>query len=294
MAGIRIDDLPLVTEIQNADNFVVTRDNKTNRTTGLNLLRALSGVRGVENATQNGVPVYKGSIDAAYGTVAQFNSLSAGKGLKLTTTSSVIGFSVDTQKIDTDLIQDEAVTTEKLALTSVTVDKINYSGAILQIKEYQNNLLMGSNVAAPTWAETGAFVNINPIRQNSKFMIEVSTILGAYNQFPYLNIFREVNGQNTSLVQITSAGQAHPAWALGGFQADYHWAYTSNMVTFKVFDQPNTTSPVKYKLMISGSGGGGLWSYIGGSWWWVAYVTTPRADKLRHTPTTMTVFEIQS
>ena len=294
MAGIRIDDLPLVTGIQNSDNFVVTRSNTTNRTTGENFLQALSGVRSVENATGSGVPVFKGNINAAYGTTAQFNSLSAGKGLNLTTSSSVIGFSIENQKIVTDMIKDENVTTAKLAQNSVTVSKMNYPGAILQVENFQQNVYMGTNVKMPNWTYTGVSVTVNPIRQNSTFMIDVNTLLGAYGHFPYLNVFREVNGVDTNLVVSTSAGQAYPAWALGAFQADYSWNYTSQQTNFKVFDTPNTTSPIVYKLMISGSNGGAYWSYIGGSWWWVAYVISPRNDKLRHTPTTMTVFEIQS
>lgn len=294
MAGIRIDDLPLVTGIQNSDNFVVTRSNTTNRTTGENLLQALSGVRSVENATGSGVPVFKGNINAAYGTTAQFNSLSAGKGLNLTTSSSVIGFSIENQKIVTDMIKDENVTTEKLAQNSVTVSKMNYSGCILQIQNFQQNVYMGSNVKAPNWTDTGISVTINPIKSNSKFMIDVNVLLGTYGQFPYLNVFREVNGVDTSLVAATSAGQTNPAWALGGYQADYSWQYTSQQTNFRVFDTPNTTSPVKYKLMISGGSGGAYWSYIGASWWWAAYVINPRNDDLRHVPSTMTVFEIQS
>lgn len=294
MAGIRIDDLPSITEIENADNFVVTRNNTTNRMTGQNILQALSGVRSAVNATVSGSPVFKGSVNTAYGTTLQFNTLSAGRGLNIATAGSVVGFSIQPQKITTDMIVDEAITTEKLALSSVTVPKMNYSGAILQIQKYQQNLLMGSNVAAPTWAETGAFVDIVPKRSNSTFIIDVNTILGSYNQFPYLNIFREVAGQNTSLVASTSAGQTNPAWALGAYQTDYHWAYCSQQVSFRVFDQPNTSLPIKYKLMISGSAGGGYWSYVGGSWWWIVYVTNPRADKLRHTPTTITVFETQT
>lgn len=294
MAGIRIDDLPAVTQIENADNFVVTRNNTTNRMTGENILQALSGVRSAVNATASGSPVFKGSIDTAYGTTLQFNTLSAGRGLSIATVGSVVGFSIQPQKITTDMIVDQAVTSSKLALSSVTVEKLNYPGAILQIQEYQSNLLMGSNVVVPNWTYTGASVTVNPIRQNSTFMIDVNTMLGSYAQFPYLNIFREVNGVNTSLLAATSAGQTNPAWALGGYQADYAWQYTAQQTNFRVFDNPNTTSPIIYKLMISGSHGGSYWSYIGGSWWWVAYVTTPRNDKLRHTPTTMTVFEIQS
>ena len=63
MAGIRIDDLPAATGIQNNDNFVITRDAKTYKTTGLNILQALSGVRGTENATVNGVPVLKTNVN---------------------------------------------------------------------------------------------------------------------------------------------------------------------------------------------------------------------------------------
>lgn len=294
MAGIRIDDLPAATGIQNNDNFVITRDAKTYKTTGLNVLQALSGVRGTENATVNGVPVLKTNLNAAYGTVAQFNTLSAGKGLNVTTSSSVIGFSIENQKIVTEMIKDQAVTTDKLATNSITVDKMNYSGCILQIQNFQQNVYMGSNVAAPNWTDTGISVTINPIKSNSRFMIDVNVLLGTYGQFPYLNIFREVNGVNTSLVAATSAGQTNPAWALGGYQADYSWQNTSQQTNFRVFDTPNTTSPVKYKLMISGSHGGAYWSYIGASWWWAVYVINPRNDDLRHVPSTMTVFEIQT
>lgn len=294
MAGIRIDDLPAVTQIENADNFVVTRNNTTNRMTGENILQALSGVRSAVNASASGSPVFKGSVSAPYGTTLQFNTLSAGRGLNIATVGSVVGFSIQPQKISTDMIVDQAITTEKLAPSSVNVSKINYPGAILQIQEYQNNLYMGTNVPIPTWTYTGASVTINPIRQNSTFMIDVNALLGTYGQFPYLNIFREVNGVNTNLVVSTSAGQTNPAWALGGYQADYSWQYTSQQTNFRVFDTPNTTSPIVYKLMISGSHGGSYWSYIGASWWWAAYIINARNDRLRHTPTTMTVFEIQS
>lgn len=294
MAGIRIDDLPTVAAIEAADNFVVTRNNVTNRMTGQNILQALSGVRSAENATNAGVPVFKGSIAAPYGTTLQFNSLSAGKGLNITTSSSVVGFSIEDQKINTNMIDDEAITTEKIASSSITSDKMNYSGAILQIQKYQANILMGSNVKAPNWTFTGASVTINPLRGNSTYMIDVNTLLGSYAQFPYLNIFRVVNGVNTNLVVSTSAGQTHPAWALGAYQADYSWQYTAQQTNFRVFDTPNTTSPIIYKLMISGSNGGGYYSYIGGSWWWIVYVTNKRVDRLRHTPTTMTVFETQT
>lgn len=294
MAGIRIDDLPVVTGIQSTDNFVVTRNNTTNRMTGENILQALSGVRTAENATGNGSPVFKGSVNAAYGTTLQFNTLSAGRGLNIATVGSVVGFSIQPQRISTDMIVDQAITTEKLAPSSVNVSKLNYSGAILQIQEYQQNVYMQSNVKWPTWADTGISLTINPIRQNSTFMIDVNTMLGTYQQFPYLSIVRQVNGVDTNLVVSTSAGQPYPAAALAGFQADYSWQYTAHQTNFRVFDTPNTTSPIVYKLVVSGSEGGGRWTYIGGSWWWVAYVITPRNDDMRHTPTTMTVFEIQS
>ena len=294
MAGIRIDDLPTVTGIENGDNFVVTRNTQTYKTNGLNILQALSGVRNVENATANGSPVFKGSVNAAYGTTAQFNTLSAGRGLKLTTSGSVMGFSVEPQLILTDMIKDDAITTTKIASNSITVDKMNYSGCILQIQKFQQNVYMGSNVVMPNWTDTGISVTLNPVKSNSTFMIDVNVLLGTYGQFPYLNVFREVNGQNTNLVVSTSAGQVAPAWALGGYQADYSWQYTSQQTNFRVFDTPNTTSPVKYKLMISGSNGGAYWSYIGASWWWAAYVIGPRNDDLRHVPSTMTVFEIQT
>ena len=291
MAGIRIDDLPLVTGIQNSDNFVVTRSNTTNRTTGENLLQALSGVRSVENATGSGVPVFKGNINAAYGTTAQFNSLSAGKGLNLTTSSSVIGFSIENQKIVTDMIKDENVTTEKLAQNSVTASKMNYPGSVLQIQHFASNVRMGTNSNTPVAA--GAEVTINPIRSNSKFMVMVNTMLGTYANWPYITVYRYVGGVPYNIQVNVNNWPTRTNAAMGTYEADYSWQYTAQQTNFHIFDQPNTTSPVTYRLMVWGQPGGGSWTYIGAAWYWYAYVSPTDPGPVM-TPTTMTVFEIQS
>lgn len=291
MAGIRIDDLPLVTGIQNADNFVVTRDNKTNRTTGLNLLQALSGVRGVENATGSGVPVFKGNVNAAYGTVAQFNSLSAGKGLDLTTSASVIGLSIENQKIVTDMIKDGAVTTEKVANQSITSDKMNYSGAVLQVQHFSSNVRLGTNSATPVYA--GAEVTITPLRTNSKIMIMLNTILGSYASWPYLTIYRYIAGVPYNVQVNVNNWSTRTNAALATYQADYSWQYVSNQVSAHIFDQPNTTQPVSYRLMAWNQPGGAYWTYVGASWYWYAYVSKNDPVAIQ-SPTTMTVLEIQS
>jgi len=265
MAGTKLSNLNATTSLQTTDDLLIARSGASYRVQAGRFFEALTGVKLAQNATTNGIPVYKETINVTNGTKLMFHSLSADTGITATLAGDVIKFTISNNSIDTNKIINSAVDANKLASNAVTTAKV-LNGAITPAK------MSGSlySVSTKTDIQTipggarvmvaGLSATVTPPSTNSVVLLNgylsVGVIYGSYS------IVRSVAGVSPAsgvyVARGVSVGNRTSAqMALIRDHNDRN--PTCSPINF--IDVPNTTSAVTYAIEVDSNSTGYI-SYI--------------------------------
>lgn len=257
MAGTKLSNLNPVTDLQSTDDLLIARNGSSYRVQTGRFFEALTGVKLAQNATANGIPVYKETINIDNGTRLMFHSLSADTGITATLAGDVIKFTIANNAIDTNKIINGAVDANKLASNAVTTAKV-LNGAITPVK------MSGSLYSVSTKTDvqtipgnqtvriTGLSATVTPPTTQSVVLVNgYISIGGIYTAF---NLIRQIGGSSVIVAQgNTSAGMSLATYSVGRAYGDYN----ATTCPLNFIDTPNTTQPVTYAIEVES-----LWSYV--------------------------------
>lgn len=179
-------------------------------------------------------------------------------------------------KVTNSVISDNAVSSSKLATSSVTRPKMGYSGAIIQT-QFIASATRVSTTHSGSFAEpsTAYRVSITPQYANSAILLSYYVPLNqvsAANILTVLRAFRSVSGSKTYSLHSAGSGLGSRNSIAGGVfrpQNGYD-ANDQDMKYWTVIDFPNTTSTCEYGFESKPEGGNTTyWGYSqgdNGSW----------------------------
>jgi len=165
-------------------------------------------------------------------------------------------------------IADYAVSTVKLANSAVTVPKIGYAGAVLQVVQVVKTDAFASSLGA-TWVDiSGMSASITPTSTSNKILITVD-MKGAGTAD--LSIVRARLLRNSTPIYFGDASSNRPQ-SMGQFYINAAGTGIHYLAQLggTFLDSPSTTSAVTYKIQIGSDGTSGTQ---------IVYVNRTQADR---------------
>jgi hypothetical protein len=272
MDGILINDLDVLTEIQNDQVFLVSLSGNSFILNGSTFYNTFSGVKEAENFGV-GIPVYKEAIDLVdgrIGTSLKFHSISAYDGLYSILDESTIKIGLNANTIDSDKIKDNSITNQKISSQSITNDKLSSNCVSTEsLQDYsvstskiQDNAITFEKLT-PTIhdvqqntsiqqisAYTGTFVDllsvtVTPPNVNSLVLITGHLTLGL--KYAGVTLMRTINDLTTPIMLSDTYPDVSSFTFVFPKNIDDDCPTTGSI---NFLDKPNTTEAVTYTVYV--------------------------------------------
>ena len=272
MDGILIDDLEILTNIEDDQVFLISLSGNSYVVRGNTFITAFSSVKDAESFGY-GIPVFNQAInlvDGRFGTSLKFNSVSAGDGLysildqntikiglssglisgekfidgsisptKLTP-NSIINSNLSSNCISTELIQNNSITTEKIQDGAISLNKMATS--LYDLKTNTSIQIINANTG--TYVDTLS-VTVTPPTVNSTVLITGHLTLGL--KCAGVNLIRTINGLSVP-VSIADSFSNVSSFTFVFPRNASESSPTTGSLNF--LDVPNTTDPVTYSVYV--------------------------------------------
>ena len=145
-------------------------------------------------------------------------------------------------------LPDGTVDTDMLAADAVTVPKIGYNGAVLQVVGTQSAISTNISTTSTTYVDSGLSVTITPVAADSKILVRFS----GYHPHPHpgngnygtaIKIYRSVNGGTDT---ACTSGHTDGVYFSSGVSGQ--WLDLTSQT--QIFDDPTYTlgNSIVYKL----------------------------------------------
>jgi len=152
-------------------------------------------------------------------------------------------------------LPDGIVDTDMLATNAITIPKIGYAGAILQvISATKSNT---SSVTGYSWTDTGLSVSITPSSSSNKILVLADMNLGGSVMYDIK--LRLLRGSTAIGLGDTDGTRPRATRVVNSHVPDNYGIYQNLPATIVYLDSPSTTSATTYKIQFASYGTNVAW-----------------------------------